>query len=398
MTQDQLRDTQLFQPITVGRNQLRQRIAFAPTTRFRALDNHDPSDLQVQYYRDRSQAPGTLVITEATFAAEKLGGYPNAPGIWSQSQARSWKVVNDAIHANGSFSSVQLWALGRAAFADYLKTRGLDYISSSAIYGTKEQEERASENPIRALTTEEVDELIDEVYPNAARRADEAGFDYVELHAAHGYLMDQFMQPSSNHRTDKYGGSIENRCRLVLAVIDRLSEILGAHRVGIRISPWARFEGMKGADESINPVATLGYLLSELQRRANEGRALAYVSVVDPRVSGINDVAAPNYDSESNDFVPLIWKGPVIKAGNYSYDRPAFAALKRDIANDRTLIAFGRLFTSNPDLVEKLRSGSELTPYDRDTFYTTDNWGYNTWGAGPYDEATEKKVKPRAAI
>ncbi|CAN3362653.1 probable NADPH dehydrogenase [Diutina catenulata] len=390
-----LKDTQLFNPIKVGHNELSHRVVYAPTTRVRALDNHDPSDLQIKYYDDRTKTPGSLVISEATFIALSAAGAPNAPGIWSDVQARGWKAVNDKVHENGSFSCCQLWHMGRAAYGGYLKSQGQDYVAPSAIYGTEAQKTNAGDNPLRALTTEEVDDLIENVYPNAARKADEAGFDYVELHAAHGYLLDSFIRPSSNKRTDKYGGSIENRARVVLDVVDKLSEILGSHRVAIRISPWTTFEGMEGYQEEVHPIATFGYLLSELQRRANEGRPIAYVSVVDPRVNGAAD-AKPDYENQSNDFVPLVWKGPIIKAGNYTYDAPEFTSLREDIANDRTLIAFSRFFTSNPDLAEKLREGRDLTPYDRATFYTNDNWGYNTFDGADYDEETEKKVLPKA--
>ncbi|CAN3373849.1 hypothetical protein DIURU_004364 [Diutina rugosa] len=403
MTKEQPRplgDTKLFKPIEVGAHTLENRVVYAPTTRFRALANHVPSDLQVQYYDDRSKTPGSLLITEATFVSPQAGGYPNIPGIWNAEQSKAWKVVTDKVHANKSFMSVQLWNLGRAAFPKVLKEEGQDYVSASQVYDTEERKKAAEEagNPLRPLTTEEVDNLIEEVYPNAAKQAMDAGFDYVELHSAHGYLLDQFLQPTTNKRTDKYGGSIENRARLVLSLVDKLGEQIGYEKVGIRISPWAQFEGMKGKDAEINPIATFGYLLSELQRRANDGKKLAYVSIVDPRVSGIEDQTV-DFASESNDFVPLIWKGTIIKAGNYTYDSPKFTSLIKDIENDRTLIGFARYYTSNPDLVERLRKGEELTPYKRDLFYANSNWGYNTFDKygdnTQFDEEKEKEHLPK---
>lgn len=402
MTQDKnvpLGDSKLFEPLQLGANQLQHRVVYTPTTRMRALKNHVPLDLQVTYYGDRTKTPGTLAITEATFVSPQAGGYPTAPGIWNDEQAKAWKVITDKIHENKSFASVQLWFLGRPAFPSVLKADGLDYVSSLAVYDTEERRKAAEEagNPLRALTTEEVDELIETVYPNAAKKAMDAGFDYVELHSAHGYLLDQFLQPTVNQRTDKYGGSIENRARLTLALVDKLGEQIGYEKVGIRLSPWAQFEGMKGVESPVHPMVTFSYVLSELQRRANEGKKLAYVSVVEPRVSGILDREAGS--DESNDFVSMIWKGNVLKAGNYTYDLPKFEGIKKDTADDRTLIGFSRFFTSNPDLVERLRNGQDLTPYDRDSFYTYDNWDYNTFTKfgeeNKFDEEVEKKRVPQ---
>ena len=392
--------TKLFKPLQVGANQLAHRVAYAPTTRFRAQANHVPSDLQVQYYDDRLKTPGTLLVTEATVVSAQAGGYPIVPGIWSEEQLKAWKAVVDRVHANKSFIAAQLWNLGRTAYPKFLKAQGLDYVSASEVYDTEERRKAAedAENPLRALTTEEVDQLIDEVYPNAAKQAMDAGFDYVELHGAHGYLLDQFLQPTTNKRTDKYGGSIENRARLILAIIDKLGEQIGYEKIAIRLSPWAQFEGMKGKDAEVHPIATFGYLLSEFQRRADVGKKLAYVSVVDPRVATMADRTV-NVAEENNDFVPLIWKGPIMKAGNYTYDAPEFTSLLQDIENDRTMIAFSRYYTSNPDLVERLRDGEALTPYEREFFYTSYNWGYNTFNrlgeTKEFDEEKEKEHAPQ---
>lgn len=403
MTKDQPRplgDTKLFQPIKVGSHELANRVVYAPSTRLRALANHVPSDLQVQYYDERLKTPGLLLITEATFVSLQAAGYAHVPGIWNDEQVKGWKAVTDKVHANKSLILVQLWNLGRAADPKVLKEEGQDYVSASQVYDTEERKQaaEAAGNPLRALTTEEVDNLIEQVYPNAVQKALEAGFDYFELHSAHGYLLDQFLQSESNKRTDKYGGSIENRARLVLALVDKLGEQFGYEKIAIRISPWAQFQGMKGKNSEVHPLATFGYLLSELQRRANEGKQLAYVSVVDPRVQGSSDKET-DLASESNDFVSLIWKGIIIKAGNYTYDSPKFTRLLEDIEDDRTLIGFSRYFTSNPDLVERLRKGEELTPYERVYFYTPSNWGYNTYSN--YDEpkqlneAEEKERLPK---
>ncbi|KAK6458173.1 NADPH dehydrogenase [Scheffersomyces xylosifermentans] len=391
-----LKDTAVFESIKVGKNELKTKIAFPPTTRFRALDDHTPSDLQVKYYDDRSKFPGTLLVTEGTFVSQQAGGYPNAPGIWNDNHVKGWKAVTDKVHANGSFISTQLWFLGRVAHPAVLKAHGLNPVSASATYENEAAQKLAEEtgNPVRALTTQEVKDLVTKTYANAAQKAIEAGFDYVELHAAHGYLLDQFLQPCTNQRTDEYGGSIENRARLVLEIIDHLSELIGADRVAIRISPWATFQSMKAHNDTVHPYATFGYLVHELQKRANEGKQIAYISVVEPRVSGILDVD-PEDRAGSNEFISRIWKGVILKAGNYSYDAPNFDSLKEDVADKRTLVGFSRYFTSNPDLVQRLHDGIDLNAYDRNTFYTKNNWGYNTFSTAkePVKFVEEDEVK-----
>ncbi|KAG5417457.1 hypothetical protein I9W82_005091 [Candida metapsilosis] len=388
---DALGETKLFHSIQVGKNKLAQRIAHAPTTRLRSTADNVPTDLQLQYYKDRAQKDGTLLITEATYVSEGGIGLPHTPGLWNDTQAKAWKQITDAIRQQGSFSSVQLWHLGRTASPTVLKQRGLPFVGPSAVYTSEESEKEAKEsgNELRALTKEEIEHLINEEFPNAARKALDAGFDYVELHSAHGYLLSQFLNPVSNQRTDEYGGSIENRARLLLSIIDKLIPIVGAHKLGIRFSPWATFQVSEPEGEEIH-----SYILRELQKRADEGNELAYLSYVEPRVSGIVDVKADDIKG-SNAFVSKIWKGVMIKAGNYTYDAPKFNDLIRDIENDRTLVAWCRFFTSNPDLVNRLKNGYPLQHYDRDNFYQQYDWGYNTWNnygeTKKYDEEAEKK-------
>lgn len=386
-----LGETKLFRPIKVGANTLAQRIAHAPATRNRATADNVPTDLQVQYYKDRAQAPGTLLIVEATYVSEGGIGFPHTPGLWNDTQAEAWKPITSAIKEQGSFSSVQLWHAGRTAIPEDLKKRDLPFVAPSAIYHAEEMERRAKEccNELRALTKEEIEHLINEEFPNAARKALAAGFDYIELHSAHGYLLSQFLNPVSNRRTDEYGGSIENRSRFLLAIVDKLVPIVGAHRLGIRLSPWAIFQVSEPEGEEIH-----SYILNELQKRADEGNELAYVSLVEPRVSGAVDVSAEDIQG-SNDFASKIWKGTLIKAGNYTSNAPNFTDLIRDIDDDRTLIAWCRFFTSNPDLVYRLQNGYRLQHYDRYTFYQAYNWGYNTWNkygeTKQYGEEAEKK-------
>jgi NADPH2 dehydrogenase len=367
-----LGSTLLFEPIKVGANTLPQRIAFAPSTRYRATEENVPTDLQLEYYDARSKYPGTLIVTEATFVSPQGGSNPYVPGIFSKEQVAGWKKINEAIHKNKSYSSIQLWYLGRVANAQNLKKNGLPYVAPSAVYWNEETETIAEQagNPLRALTIEEIDHIVDVEFPNAARNALEAGFDYVEVHSAHGYLLDQFLNVASNKRSDEYGGSVENRARLLLRIIDKLLPIVGADRLAVRLSPWARFQNVEAEGEEIH-----SYILTQLQKRADEGNQLAYISLVEPRVQASWDIAKENQVG-SNDFTYKYWKGNFIRAGTYAHE---LDKVEQDISNGRTLLAFSRFFISNPDLVEKLKDGIPLTPYERPTFYNQDNFGYNTW-------------------
>lgn len=298
----------------------------------------------------------------------------------------AWKKITDKVHQNGSFISNKLWALERVGDPELLKEKGLDLTSSSAIYPDENSEKFAiaAGNPIRGLTEKEIHDLIYNKFTNAAKNAITAGFGYIEIHGANGYLVDQFLQPVSNKRTDKYGGSIENRARFVLELIDHLITVVGANKLAIRISPWTKFQGMKAEKDRI--ITTFSYLLHELQRRADEGNELAYISIVEPRVEGTESVEKSQQTGD-NTFAGQIWKGIILKSGNYTYDAPPFKTLLKDIGDNRTLVRFARYYTSNPDLVKRLYEVWNLRPYYRDSFYTKNNWGYNTWTN--YDEKVE---------
>lgn len=239
-----LKETDLFKPIKVGQHTLTNKVTFAPTTRNRALNDHTPSDLELEYYDKRSKFPGSLLITEATFVSEQGGLYANVPGIWNDKHVNAWKRITDKVHENGSFISCQFWFLGRVADPKLLKEHGLDLVSSSALYPNDDFKKKAETagNPVRALTEQEIHDLIYDSYTKAAKNAMAAGFDYIELHSAHGYLLDQFLQPATNERTDKYGGSVENRARFLLELIDQLITIVGANKLAIRISLGLNFK------------------------------------------------------------------------------------------------------------------------------------------------------------
>jgi NADPH2 dehydrogenase len=376
-----LKDTKVFEPIQVGKVTLDHRIVFPPTTRFRSQDDHSPSDLNFQYYDERTKFPGSLIITEGTFPTPVTGLFPNAPGIFTSQHVANWKKINEQIHKNGSYSSLQLWSVGRVSDPVHTKKYTNRLISSSAIFHDDDAEKAAKDAgvPLEAMSEKDIHDLIYVEYAQAAKNAIAAGFDLVEIHAAHGYLFDNFLQPSSNKRTDKYGGSIENRARIVLELVDHLTSIIGADRLAIRLSPWAKFQSMKAEEEDVHPIATFGYLLGQLEQRAREGKRLAYISLIEPRVSGTSHVAVEEQVGD-NAFIKTIWKGIILRAGNYTYDAPEFKTLLKDLEDDRTIVGLARYYISNPDLVQRLHDGLALTPYERDLFYNPDNWGYNTYG------------------
>ncbi|KZF21993.1 NADH:flavin oxidoreductase/NADH oxidase [Xylona heveae TC161] len=343
----------LFSPLKVGRMNLKQRVVLAPLTRFRADENHTHTDLAVKYYDQRSSTPGTLLITEATFIAARAGLYKQAPGIWSKEQIAAWRKVTDKVHANGSYIYVQLWALGRVADPQLLKdTTGADVVSASDIPVAE-----GATKP-RPLTVEEIKEFIS-AYEAAARNALEAGFDGVELHAANGYLPDQFLQDLSNNRTDAYGGSIENRARFILEVIEKLVSVVGQDRVGIRLSPWSIYQNMGMKD----PVPQFSYVVEQL---AQKHPHLAYIHAVESRVDGSDDTAKLRAHAQL-DFIRKIWGDDkvLMRAGGYDRD----SALKITEAEPNTLVAVGRYFTSNPDLPRRWKQNVALEPYNRAVFY-----------------------------
>ncbi|KAK7693086.1 hypothetical protein QCA50_002651 [Cerrena zonata] len=338
----------LFQPIKVGDIQLQHRVVLAPLTRLRANAQHVHGDLAIEYYRQRASEPGTLLISEGTFISGKAGGMPNVPGIWSDEQAVAWKKVTDAVHDKGSFLYAQLWALGRAAEPAVLALEGHEFVGASDIPITDKSKPRP-------LTTAEVKEYVQMYGQAAANAVKNAGFDGVEIHAANGYFITQFLNENINNRSDEYGGSIENRARLALEVIDACVKSVGASKVGIRLSPWEQFNDMHHE----NPIPQYTYLVNKISESHPD---LAYIHVTEPRIVGY-EIRDPK--DMSNDFIRNIWSPrPLISAGGYTRDLAIeWANTKGDI------IAFGRTFISNPDLPRRLREDIALTPYDRSTFY-----------------------------
>lgn len=341
----------LFEPIKVGNDTLGHRIVMAPLTRYRAT-GHIPQPMMAQYYEQRAQEPGTLIISEATFIHPRAGGFADAPGIWSIEQVQHWKPVTEAVHKQGSYIYLQLWALGRQAIPEVANEEGIDVVSASAA-----PLDEKSVTP-RALSTSEIKEYV-QWYATAAKNAVEAGFDGVEIHNANGYLLDQFLH-TLNVRDDEYGGSIENRARFTLEVVDAVTEAIGAERTGIRFSPWGTFGNV---DYGVSPIPQWGYILAELEQRAQANKRLAYVHLVEPRVAWRVD-SSQKIEHELNDFCYQIWQGVIIRCGQLWDYADDFA--NRD---NRTLVGIGRMFIPNPDLVKRIRDFKALTKYDRKTFY-----------------------------
>ncbi|KAF8698349.1 oxidoreductase, partial [Rhizoctonia solani] len=353
----------LFTPIRVGDMMLSHRVILAPLTRFRADDEHVHHEIAVEYYSQRATTPGTLLISEGVLVSPEAGGYDNVPGIWNERQIAAWKKVVDAVHKRGSYIFLQLWASGRAADPRVLEKEGHPYVSSSP--SLLERPGYPNVTP-RELSKSEIKQYV-ESYARAAKNAVyEAGFDGVEIHAANGYLIDQFNQDVCNKRTDEYGGSIENRSRFLLEVLEAVVKEVGAKRAGIRFSPWARFQGMRME----NPIPTFAYLVSEIAQRYSD---LAYLHFIEPVASGSSGAEDESRDMDSitgtfnsNDFARLIWQPrPFFSAGGFKPESALVEAETKD-----TCVVIGRYFISNPDLPERLRRGIPLSPYNRDTFYT----------------------------
>jgi NADPH2 dehydrogenase len=343
----------LFSPLTIGRCRLQHRVIMAPVTRFRAGDDHTPLPIMAEYYAQRASVPGTLLITEATYISPAGSGYENAPALYSEAQIDAWKHVTDAVHAKGSFIFAQLWAMGRAAKPEILeKESGSRLLAPSAI-GMSENDPVPHE-----MNKEEISTFIRD-YAKAARNAVfEAGFDGVEVHAANGYLIPQFLEEGSNQRRDPWGGSIEQRSRFGLEVTKAVIEAVGADRVGIRMSPWSKFQGMR----LTNPIPQYSHFIQNLKPLR-----LAYLSLTESRVDGTDDAES---SGSLNPFLDIWGKtSPVLLSGGYNADNAENAVKAAETRGVAAAIMFGRLFTSNPDLPHRIQNGVKLESYNREDFY-----------------------------
>jgi NADPH2 dehydrogenase len=341
--------SRLFEPIVVGNMRLSHRMAMAPLTRFRASDAYIPLPFVAEYYAQRASVRGTLLITEGTFISRAAGGFANVPGIYNEDQIQAWRKVTDAVHAKGSFIFCQLWALGRTAESEVAEKEGFRIMSSSP--SPVDSEHAVPEQ----MQTEDIHTIITQ-YAQAAKNAIRAGFDGVEVHGANGYIVDQFLQTNCNRRTDEYGGSVENRSRFGIEVLQAVVNAVGAERTAIRLSPWSTFNGMRMDD----PIPQFTNFIKQVRKLR-----LAYLHLVESRISGNADVEETN----KLDFAVEVWKGPVFIAGGYRPDS-AKRLVDFEYPDKEVVVLFGRYFISTPDLPFRIKRGLQLNPYDRRTFYS----------------------------
>lgn len=342
-------ESRLFKPLKIGNVEVKHRIGMAPLTRLRANDDRVPVPLMKEYYGQRASVPGTLIITEGTFISPSAcGGFTNTPGIWSKDQVAAWRTITDEVHHKGSFIFCQLFAMGRAADVEVAKKDGVSIVGPSAI----PIEEGA---PIpRPMTIEEIQQTVQD-FATASENAISAGFDGVECHGANGYLVDQFIQDVSNKRDDEYGGSVENRSRLINDIMKAVVDAVGSERVGLRLSPWSLFQGMRMK----NPIPQFADIID----KASQSN-LAYLHLVESRVSGSEDYEG----SERLDFAYKLWNGPFLVAGGYKL-ADAQRLVDEEYPDKDIVVIFGRYFVANPDLVYRFKEGLELSAYERKTFY-----------------------------
>jgi N-ethylmaleimide reductase len=361
----------LFSPLKIGPYRLKHRVVMAPLTRMRAAKpSLAPRSLNAEYYAQRA-TPGGLLIAEASPVAATGFGSPGVPGIYSAAQIEGWRKVVDAVHAKGGLIFLQLWHVGRVSHSSF-QPGGVLPVAPSAVPIPAEFKTATADGKVvpyetpRALETGEILGVI-EAYRQGAVNAQKAGFDGVEIHGANGYLIEQFLQSNSNLRTDRYGGSIENRARLLLEITQAAIGVWGADRVGVRLSPYGIANGSGEAD----PMPLYTHVIQSLNPLG-----LAYLHFIEPRSSGAGraEVNWQNVPSAMVLFRP-IWKGILITAGGFTGEA-AEAAIAQGHAD---AIAFGRIFISNPDLPRRLREGLPLTPYNRATFYGGEAAGYTDY-------------------
>ncbi|MCC3151468.1 alkene reductase [Hymenobacter sp. BT770] len=341
-----------FEPAKLGSLTLSNHIVMAPMTRSRALGNI-PNELMAEYYRQRATAG--LIITEGTSPAANGLGYARIPGLFNQEQVTNWQRVTETVHHHGGHIFVQLMHAGRI-FHPHNLPEGAEGVAPSAIAAAGDMwtdQEQMQPQPVpRAIRTEELAQVRDE-YVHSAKLAIEAGFDGVELHGANGYLLEQFLNPNSNQRTDGYGGSVQNRARFVLEVARAVVEAIGAERTGIRLSPWGMASDMAHYPEIDE---TYAYLAEELQKIG-----VVYLHLVDHSSMG-----APAVPAQTVTTIRQKFTNTLILSGGYSTLEAINEALESGRAD---LVAVGRPFIANPDFVERLKTGAPLAEADQATLY-----------------------------
>ena len=350
----------LFDPIQLGAIHAPNRILMAPLTRGRSTRAHVPTELMIDYYRQRASAG--LIITEATGISQEGLGWPYAPGLWSDEQVEAWKPITDAVHEAGGRIAAQLWHMGRQVHSSVI---GQQPVSSSATaspgqahtYDGKQDFETA-----RPLALAEIPRLIED-YRRASANAIRAGFDGVQIHSANGYLIDQFLRDNANFRDDAYGGSIENRTRLLGEVAQAVADVVGADRTGVRLSPNGDSQGVNDS----NPVALFTAAAARL-----DAIGIAFLELREPPADGtFGRTTVPAVSPD----IRKVFSGPLILNSDYTLEK-AQTALDSGVADG---IAFGRTFLANPDLPRRLAEGLPLNPSDMKTWYSQGPEGYTDY-------------------
>jgi N-ethylmaleimide reductase len=365
----------LLQPYRMGEYQLANRVVMAPLTRSRAT-NPDlvPTELHAHYYAQRASAG--LLITEGTWISRDAVGWHDVPGLFTEAQVRGWSAVTEAVHREGGVIFAQLWHTGSSSHPDFFA--GTAPLAPSAVNPGVSSPTPSGNKPTvtpRAMTRDEVRTTISD-YATAAANAMRAGFDGVQLQAGFNYLISQFLNPRTNVRTDGYGGSIENRVRLLTEVVEATISVWGADRVAVRVAPSNTFHAMGDS----NPHA----LFNHVAARLNE-YGLAYLHVIEPRVRGFELIAEGQGPVAAQELRKL-FDGPIIATGGFEPDTAEEAIVR----GDADLIGFARWFISNPDLPQRIALGVPLNEYDRTTFYTFDAHGYTDYPV--YDIAAQQHV------
>ena len=348
----------LFEPIRAGALACPNRIWMAPLTRGRATRDHVPTPLMAEYYAQRASAG--LIITEATGISVEGSGWPYAGGLWGAEHVAHWRTVTEAVHAAGGRIVAQLWHMGRLV---HPSLHGVQPVSASATTGPGKAHTYDGKQPYvqaRPLALEEIPRLIGD-YVHAARNAIDAGFDGVQLHAANGYLIDQFLRDGANDRDGAYGGSIEKRARLLFEVVDAVIGVFGAGRTGLRISPLVGFNDMRDSD----PAALVQHVAEKLQRRGAAFLDLRHDDFSRPQEQELARIARRHF------------RGTLMLNGGFDA-ASGEAAVRQGHAD---AIIYGKPFISNPDLVQRIRSGAALAPVDFATLYTPGARGYTDYPA-----------------
>ncbi len=355
---------ELLKPIKVGDLNLPNRVWMAPMTRSRATNTENkPFELHTKYYSQRTSAG--LIISEGSQISKIGVGYINTPGIYSKDQVGGWKNVTTAVHEKGGHIFIQLWHVGRISHPDF--HNGELPLAPSAINpGEKSYTPEGFKETVtpRAMTLDEIKQTVED-FKNGAINAMEAGFDGVEIHASNGYLLHQFFNATSNVRTDEYGGTIENRARILFEIIEAIKEVIPTHKIGVRLNP--SLNGVFGMKADEQTIPTFDYIIKKLN-----GYDLAYLHLSEP-FSDVSDI--PYLESNIAKRYRPVYKGVlVINAG---FDQKKGNKVIEDGLADA--VSFGKLFISNPDLPERFAQNAELAKWNEDTFYTPGEKGYTDY-------------------